>query len=42
MSEFGYMHEKHLPNGKLVAVTELTFSRGRIIIGDNYGVDNGW
>lgn len=42
MSLNGYEYEKYLPDGRLVAVAELTFYRGRIVIGDDYNVDNGW
>lgn len=42
MSLNGYKHEKYLPDGRLVAVAELTYSRGRIVIGDDYNVANGW
>lgn len=43
MSLNNYEHEKFLADGRFVAVTHLTFSRGRIVIGPNERlVDNGW
>lgn len=40
--ECGYLAEKALPNGEWAWVSELTFGRGRIIIGDELGIRDGY
>jgi hypothetical protein len=37
-----YELQKDLPDGRLVGVAELTFGRGRIVIGDAICVHNSW
>ncbi len=43
--ERGHLCRRDLPDGRYIAVTPLTFARGRIIIGrtdDPIGWDDGW
>lgn len=39
----GYVAQRWLSDGvTLVAVAPMTFGRGRLVIGDRYGVDDAW
>lgn len=40
--ENSYYIVKQLPNGQLAGVGNLTFGRGRINIGDKYGVERAY
>jgi hypothetical protein len=44
IGEDGYFegYKKPLSDGRIIAVTPLTFGRARLIIGNEYLVDNGW
>ncbi len=42
MTEMGYIVERWLEDGRLLAVAPLTFGRGRLVIGDEYFVFEGW
>ena len=43
MTKHGYALEKYLPDGRLIGVNaSLSFGKARIIIGDEYSVENGW
>ena len=41
MQREGYEHAREV-NGRVVAVTPLTFGRARIIIGDRRSIFDGW
>ncbi len=38
----GYFLQRWLPDGRLVGVCHLTFGRARIVIGDEYFVQDSW
>jgi hypothetical protein len=38
----GYLAQRALPDGRLVAVGALFFGRARLVLGDVDGVDDQW
>lgn len=38
----GAVVEKQLEDGRLVYVTQMTFGKARLVIGDQTNVHNGW
>lgn len=38
----GYLYARRLPDNRIVGVALLTFSRARIVIGDDWGPSDGW
>lgn len=39
---YGYQYERILADGRVVGVHPLTYGRGRVIIGDRYGIHQGY
>ena len=42
MPEYGWMAGKTLPDGRLAGVALMTYSKGRIQVGDTYFVADSW
>jgi hypothetical protein len=38
----GYLIQRQTSDGRFVGVVRLTFGRARLVIGDQYALDDGW